>query len=140
MNHASGTGKYSVTWVPETHDGRLRAAAPAVAGAAPATAAISSPAASAGRMRCSETGMTRAEASELRARALQRILRRRAIRRPTSGKIAVERIAAPTRPAEVELRMCPSSTAMVVIATTSGSWVEARKPSAARSRSPSSAR
>src|SRR5262245_43587744 len=47
----------------------------------------------------------------------------RLIRAPTSGKISVERIAAPTRPAAVELLMCPSATASVVIATTNGSSV-----------------
>ena len=43
-------------------------------------------------------------------------------------------IAAPTRAAEVVERMWPCSTAIVVIATTSGSSVAEKKPSATRSR------
>ena len=41
----------------------------------------------------------------------------------------VERIAAPTSAAAVEVRMWPWSVASVVIATTSGSWVEANSAS-----------
>ena len=40
-----------------------------------------------------------------------------------SGKIAVESIPAPTSAAAVPVRMSPRSTAIVVIATTSGSSV-----------------
>ena len=47
----------------------------------------------------------------------------RLIRAPSSGKTSVERIAAPTRPAAVEVFMCPASIASVVIATTRGSSV-----------------
>ena len=42
---------------------------------------------------------------------------------PTIGRIAVDRMPAPTSAAAVAERMCPSSTAIVVIATTSGSSV-----------------
>ena len=47
----------------------------------------------------------------------------RLIRAPSSGKIRVERIAAPTRPAAVDEVMCPASIASVVIAKTRGSSV-----------------
>ena len=61
-------------------------------------------------------------------------------RSPTSGKIRVERIAAPTSEAAVEARMCPCSTAIVVIATTSGSSVDEKKASARRARASSTPR
>ena len=55
-------------------------------------------------------------------------------RSPISGKIAVERMAAPTREAAVVARMSPLSIAIVVIATTSGSSVALKNASALRSR------
>ena len=53
-------------------------------------------------------------------------------RSPTSGKIVVERIAAPTSEAAVEARMWPWSMAMVVIATTRGSSGAEKKARASR--------
>jgi hypothetical protein len=67
-----------------------------------------------------------------------RVPRRRA--RPANGKIEVERMAAPTSAAAVDVRMWPSAVASVVIATTSGSAVAERNASATRSRKPISPR
>ena len=54
--------------------------------------------------------------------------------------MVVDRIAAPMSDAAVEDRMWPSSTAMVVIATTIGSWVAEKMASATLSRESSSFR
>jgi hypothetical protein len=56
------------------------------------------------------------------------------MRRPSAGKNSVESTAAPTSAAAVDARMWWSSTANVVIASTSGSWVEDSSASATRSR------
>ena len=57
----------------------------------------------------------------------------RRIRRPCSGPASVDSAPAPTSAAAVEERMCPPSTATVVIATTSGSCVAVNSASAWRS-------
>ena len=80
--------------------------------------------------RLDELGLESELAEErLAGPGIRRQRRRRALAEamPTNGKTSVERIAAPTRPAEVEARMWPASTASVVIATTSGSSVAQKK-------------
>ena len=54
--------------------------------------------------------------------------------RPSIGKTSVDRTAAPTSDAAVVACMCPVSRASVVIASTSGSWVEVNSASETRSR------
>jgi hypothetical protein len=59
---------------------------------------------------------------------------------PSSGNARVEMIAAPTRAVAVDARISPAFCASVVIATTSGSSVAQKTPSAVRSRSESTPR